>query len=747
MIGIIKRTVLFMIICIFISSGNYLNIDIVGADSPNTYYVANDGSDSNNGLSTSTPWRTIGKVNSELNGGVISPGDNIYFKRGDTFTDTYINVQISGAGIDSPLVFGAYGTGNKPVISDKSYGFYIVGRDYITIQDIKIEDVSKQCIRIEGGCSYITIDNCEWYNSSSTAGCFVYNGCDHIILRNCTANSCYGDTVCFFQNIDYILVEGCTFAGGGASTHTALQIRGRPESATSSHSVIRNNVIYNGADQNLELLQCVDYALIENNMVYGSGRGIKLDGTWNNIIRNNIVYNHDTFGIQIYTNVNSGYTSYGVDNAIYHNTIYNSGSGNSMDAGLRFFRYGGSSPGGIIQDNVVKNNIIYKASWSGLGGIIYSDADTGFDDGVTNNLFDNNILFDNTVGQSNIIDYAYGVYGDYSVAGAESALPQFFEDNMQVNPLLTNPNNADFSLQISSPAIDAGEWFTTTNGGGTGTTITVDEANYFFAGMSFVNIEGDNIFVGDDTNLIVTSVNYNANTITLNREITWSDGDYVSLSDYSGSAPDIGAIEFASSGSDATPNADYTWSDADGAGTGTIINFDASSSTDDNGITLYEWDWNNDGTYDYSSSTPTANHDYGNTNSYDCKLRVTDTNSQTDTFTDSVQANVDINVDIPPNADYTWSDADGAGTGTIINFDASSSTDDNGITLYEWDWNNDGTYDCSSGTPTANHDYGNTNSYDCKLRVTDTNSQTDTFTDSVQANVDIGNNKHNTHNI
>ena len=94
--------------------------------------------------------------------------------------------------------------------------------------------------------------------------------------------------------------------------------------------------------------------------------------------------------------------------------------------------------------------------------------------------------------------------------------------------------------------------------------------------------------------------------------------------------------------------------------------------------------------------------------------------------------------DYPPVADYSWIDADGAGIGTVIDFDASSSTDDNGINLYEWDWTNDGIYDHSSSNPTASYDYGDTSTHQCKLRVTDTNSQTDIKIKTVQATVESG---------
>lgn len=76
-----------------------------------TYYVSSAGNDASNGLSESTSWRTISKVNSFS----FSPGDKIYFKRGETWTQTLIP---STSGTSSNrITFGAYGVGAKPLIS------------------------------------------------------------------------------------------------------------------------------------------------------------------------------------------------------------------------------------------------------------------------------------------------------------------------------------------------------------------------------------------------------------------------------------------------------------------------------------------------------------------------------------------------------------------------------------------------------------------------------------------------------
>ena len=74
------------------------------------YYVSMTGNDANSGLSTSTPWRTLKKVNSTN----FSPGDMILFKSGDRF---YGQLVPTSSGTSSRLItYGSYGTGVKPLI-------------------------------------------------------------------------------------------------------------------------------------------------------------------------------------------------------------------------------------------------------------------------------------------------------------------------------------------------------------------------------------------------------------------------------------------------------------------------------------------------------------------------------------------------------------------------------------------------------------------------------------------------------
>ena len=69
----------------------------------NTYYVSNSGgSDSNDGLSTSYPFKTIAKVN----GLALQPGDQVLFKCGDTWRAEMLIVSQSGAA-SSPITYSS----------------------------------------------------------------------------------------------------------------------------------------------------------------------------------------------------------------------------------------------------------------------------------------------------------------------------------------------------------------------------------------------------------------------------------------------------------------------------------------------------------------------------------------------------------------------------------------------------------------------------------------------------------------
>ena len=98
------------------------------AHAKKTYYVANDGDDANNGTTPTTPWKTIGKINTVLP--LLGPSDSVRLRRGDVFRDDYIrctNTRTVTAGMNAttsrptcsgvskvPVLITYYGTSTLP---------------------------------------------------------------------------------------------------------------------------------------------------------------------------------------------------------------------------------------------------------------------------------------------------------------------------------------------------------------------------------------------------------------------------------------------------------------------------------------------------------------------------------------------------------------------------------------------------------------------------------------------------------
>jgi hypothetical protein len=94
-----------ILICFFAIAIFYVNLAY-----GTTYYVdATDGNDSNTGTTPASAWKTLAKVNSAN----LLPGDFIFFERGEIFRG---NLTPKNGSAEAYITYGAYGTGNKPLI-------------------------------------------------------------------------------------------------------------------------------------------------------------------------------------------------------------------------------------------------------------------------------------------------------------------------------------------------------------------------------------------------------------------------------------------------------------------------------------------------------------------------------------------------------------------------------------------------------------------------------------------------------
>jgi len=116
------------------------------------------------------------------------------------------------------------------------------------------------------------------------------------------------------------------------------------------------------------------------------------------------------------------------------------------------------------------------------------------------------------------------------------------------------------------------------------------------------------------------------------------------------------------------------------------VHFDASGSTDDGFITLYEWDWDSDGSYDVSGSSATRQHTYDE-GIYSPTVRVTDNLDATDTAYVRITVNPPGVPDISLNKTSIEKTLPPGGTGSEV-FTISNY----GNGELEWDGSDDRTW-------------------------------------------------------
>ena len=158
------------------------------------------------------------------------------------------------------------------------------------------------------------------------------------------------------------------------------------------------------------------------------------------------------------------------------------------------------------------------------------------------------------------------------------------------------------------------------------------------------------------------------------------------------------------------------------------VSFSAEGSTDDFGISKYDWDTDGDGTFDVTtagnSSRITTGYDSVGTRNV--KVRVRDTHGL------SAVASVNVVVHRVPTAAFIFAPSS-AFVGEKVTFDGMPSSDDGSIKDYEWDLNGDGTFETDTGTvPTTSRTYTTDAIVPVKLRVTDDHGVQDTVSHSVR---------------
>ncbi len=425
----------------------------------------------------------------------------------------------------------------------------ISNREYLILQGLRVHDVYRWMYALNAHHNILQYNSFLRANHGSTSaktGLFFQESTHNKVLNNTIEDSSQ-DNLALIKS-DHNLVEGNTFV---RASHTLWVIK------CGNFNVIRNNHFDNeiqkigeiydcdnvGFDHELTLHDATKYNLVEGNTfaktnAYYStsgGNGIQYAGQ-NGIIRQNVFYaNNSGLGMQNY----SQEARFNTHNRVYNNVFHKNlcGGITTMD----------SSVGGF-EDNLFANNILNKNTDCERPDAPYQHV---YRNDMSGYQFDTNNFFSGNVGE-NVIGHWGGT--GITLAQAQNTQPNFYVNNLEQDPQFVDEGNHVFTLEPTSPMIDAGRFLTTTVGSGSGTTLVVDDAGYFYDGFGIAGEAGDEIQLqGSNETARIVEINYANHTITLDRALSWNAGQGVALK-YNGTAPDMGAFEHAGTTDPQLPN-------------------------------------------------------------------------------------------------------------------------------------------------------------------------------------------------
>lgn len=455
----------------------------------NTYYVATDGSGDFN---------SIADVNSNM--GSFQPGDHILFKRGNIFNDQTLHVQNTNGSSGNEVVFGAYGSGNLPILGNNNSTTLIIGAriqnaSYIIFENLEIRSPNNRdgATGLLIQATNIEIRNCTIKGSNASvnknvSGLSIGEGSQYIHIHNndiyhfgngIVGYACPNTTIEYNKVHDIQRYDG-NFGGWGIRlTSNTFEDPDEPNWWFDFNytGIIRGNEIYDFSRYAIDCATGTRVIIEENDIHHNTsdpskdqeyGSGIKAgeknknrlhEGTIGTIVRRNKIHDlrgggtgEGTPNIGI-TTVNS------CDGDIYYNLIYNIDGRGISRTGLS------EDSQQVNQSWTVYNNTVISGK-----ECMYTEYQTNSKSLIKNNIFeveDSSLpaLYCKTYRSQVIVENNLftnrGGSSDSSLSGKALYFPgnnAVYNSNLEnTNPLFVNRSSNDYNIQETSPAINSGQ--------------------------------------------------------------------------------------------------------------------------------------------------------------------------------------------------------------------------------------------------------------------------------------------------
>ncbi len=383
-----------------------------------TYYVSSTGNDSNDGLSQSSAWLTVGEIYNHS----YAAGDSILLEGGQVFTGLiYLDNTNCAGTVGDPVTISSYGSGRATVQNTAGTTIYLYNIGGIEIENLILSGVNelsnayntnKQGISLYNDTAsrfeHIYIDNVDisYFTQGISMGGWPTAGYSDVRITNSVLhnNKKLGISTYGYEPINQLspVYANANVYVGGVTVHTT---KGDPDDLVVNSGsgivlgsvdggLIENCTAYNNGElcaatngpcgiwtydsNNVVIQKCLSYG----NKTGGTADGIGFDldqNTTNCTLQYNLAYDNDGPGILVCGTASSS-LNYG--NTVRYNVTWRNSRRNGSYAELSYYVPGGT----LSNSNVYNNTFIAFDNGANVSPVVYVEG------GMSNVAFRNNVF-------------------------------------------------------------------------------------------------------------------------------------------------------------------------------------------------------------------------------------------------------------------------------------------------------------------------------------------------------------------